>query len=276
MSNNKLKKHIITSPFVGGMGCFLLFFILSYYLHRFVSPVLSYMEGWHTFYYDWSFVRQTAAEQGWDMVVKCFLLQFYAHPWHGVAVTMVLIMVVAAMVYVVMASVLKRMRWGRAVSAVVALAVLTGITLSLPTVNNDSGRYMMLSNYARHGQWEEIIRECKSHSPVSNLLHQNLLNMALAETLQLGDQLLDEPVTDIRSIYVSDVQGAEVAALLSDIYFSMGHIAQSQRYAFEANEKMYNFSPRMLQRLVNTNRMFGQFKVAEKYSYWLQDRKSVV
>ena len=33
----------------------------------------------------------------------------------------------------------------------------------------------------------------------------------------------------------------------------MGHIAFSQRYAFEANEGMGNFSPRMLQRLVQTS-----------------------
>lgn len=282
MNNNNDKKHITPSPHVRGFGGSACFWVVvgvvaiacacfvAFYLHRYVSPVLAYLEGWHTFFWDWEFVRLTADEQGWGAVLQCFLLQFYAHPWHGVAVTTALIMAAGGIAYAVSVAVLRRMKWGRAVSSVVAMAVLAGITLSLPTVNSDSGRYMMLSNYARHGQWEDIISECKSHGPVTNLLHQNLLNMALAETLQLGNQLLDEPVQDIRSIYVDEVQGAEVAALLSDIYFSMGHIAQSQRYAFEANEKMYNFSPRLLQRLYNTNRMFRQFKVAEKYNFWLQ------
>ncbi len=125
--------------------------------------------------------------------------------------------------------------------------------------------YMRLSNFVRHQQWDEIIKLCNENSPVNNLLHQNCLNMALAEKELLAERLLDQPVENINSIYVSHIQSPEIAGLLSDIYFSFGHIAQSQRYAFETNEKMYNLSPRMLQRLVETNLIYGQKEVADKY-----------
>ena len=163
------------------------------------------------------------------------------------------------------------------VSAIICLISAVSVTswlgsinpkylLGFGNANEKSGvTYMRLSNYVRHQQWDEIINICNENSPIKNLLHQNCLNMALAEKELLGERLLDQPVKDISSIYVNDIQTAEVAGLLSDVYFSFGHIAQSQRYAFETNEKMHNLSPRMLQRLIETNLIYGQKEVADKY-----------
>ena len=74
-----------------------------------------------------------------------------------------------------------------------------------------------------------------------------------------------QPCIDIQTIYVPGNKTPYLSALLSDIYFSMGHIAFSQRYAFEANEGMGNFSPRMLQRLVQTSLIYGHYGTAKKY-----------
>ena len=94
--------------------------------------------------------------------------------------------------------------------------------------------------------------------------------MSLAEEGLLGDRLFDNPCRDIRSIYNDVLLNEDFAVLLSDIYYSMGHVAQSQRYAFELNEKKNNMSPRMLQRLVQTNIIYGHYRVAEKYLLWLK------
>lgn len=131
-------------------------------------------------------------------------------------------------------------------------------------IDRNNEIFKELNYYARDNQWERILERC-GELPMNNLLFQNYLNVALAETGALADRLFEEPCVDIRTIYVVSNKTPYISALLSDIYYSMGHIAFSQRYAFEANEAMGNFSPRMLQRLVQTNLIFGQYGTAAKY-----------
>lgn len=127
-----------------------------------------------------------------------------------------------------------------------------------------------LNYYASYYQWDNIINKCK-HLPMNNLIFQNYLNVALAEKGMLADELFKQPCIDIQTIYVVGNKTPYISALLSDIYFSMGHIAFSQRYAFEANEAMGNFSPRMLQRLVQTNLIYGHYGAAQKYLEVLEE-----
>jgi hypothetical protein len=131
-------------------------------------------------------------------------------------------------------------------------------------VSPESEFFKRLSYYSAHRNYPAILDACRQR-PMNNLLFQNYLNMALAEEGLLADSLFREPCVDIQTIYVRSDKTPYVGALLSDIYFSMGHIALAQRYAFEANEGMNNTSPRMLRRLVQTNLIFGAYAVAEKY-----------
>lgn len=246
--------------------------VIALYTHIFLQPLLSYAEGWNTFYYDKSFVSQVMDNGGVGELINRFLLQFFHHSWHGVAVLTFLTLCLLLFVQYIVKLCTKKVQKDsiRLIVLVVAhIAVLVASTLYF---NNKYGRNAMfarLSDMARSEQWDNIVETCKKQSPVGNLLYQNILNMALAEKCELGDRLFEEPVQDIRSIYVDEIQTFEVAALLSDVYYSMGHIAQSQMYAFEANEKVNNLSPRMLQRLVVTNILYGEYNVARKYLYWL-------
>lgn len=131
-------------------------------------------------------------------------------------------------------------------------------------INFDNEAFKELNFYASNCQWENIIDKCE-HLPKNNLLFQNYNNMAMAEMGTLADQLFKNPCYDIRSIYMTENRTPYISAILSDIYFSMGHMAFAQRYAFEANEQMNNFSPRMLKRLVQTNIAYGQYATAQKY-----------
>ncbi len=131
-------------------------------------------------------------------------------------------------------------------------------------VDGNSEIFKELNYYASNSQWDKIIDRC-SNIPINNLLYQNYLNIALAEKGMLADNLFKEPCYDIQTIYVVSDKTPYISALLSDIYFSMGHIALSQRTAFEANEGVGNFSPLMLKRLVQTNIIYGAYGVADKY-----------
>jgi len=121
-----------------------------------------------------------------------------------------------------------------------------------------------LSYKASENDWDGIFEKC-CFINMNNLLRQNFLNIALAEKQILADRLFTFPCYDIQSIYVQGEKNPYVYTLLSDIYWSMGHIAFSQRYAFEANESLGNYSPRLLKRLVQTNEALGYTEVAAKY-----------
>lgn len=122
-----------------------------------------------------------------------------------------------------------------------------------------------VSYWSRKGDWDRVVRCCNAADLQHNILFQNYRNLALAEQGKLADELFAAPVRDIQSIYIQGDKKPHVLSLLSDIYFSMGHIALSQRYAFEAFESSGNRSPRMLQRLVETSLVFGEYELADKY-----------
>lgn len=145
----------------------------------------------------------------------------------------------------------------------VAAAVFTQTGIK-KYVDGKSEIFKELNYYASNSQWDKIIERC-GNIPINNLLYQNYLNIALAEKGMLADNLFKEPCYDIQTIYVVSNKTPYISALLSDIYFSMGHISLSQRTAFEANEGVGNFSPRMLKRLVQTNIIYGAYGVADKY-----------
>lgn len=153
---------------------------------------------------------------------------------------------------------------GTLIAAQLACAVAFTFVGIPQYIDRNNEVFKELNHYARHCQWDKITDKCEN-MPMNNLLFQNYHNVALAEQGLLADQLFMQPCIDIQTIYVPGNKTPYLSALLSDIYFSMGHIAFSQRYAFEANEGMGNFSPRMLQRLVQTSLIYGHYGTAKKY-----------
>ena len=121
-----------------------------------------------------------------------------------------------------------------------------------------------LDYYMRTENWDKILQQCKE-TDVNNSLYQNCQNVALAETGKLAECLFDYPQQGLQSIYLPWDNTPYISVLLSDVYFSMGHIAMSQRMAFESNVGGNNYNPRMLKRLVQTNLIYGAYRVAEKY-----------
>ena len=125
--------------------------------------------------------------------------------------------------------------------------------------------FMRFTYYLRMRQWDNI-KKLSENMDMSNYLFQVCHNIALAEKGELAEHLLDYPQEGLASIYLSDnITSPDVAMLVSDEYFSMGCIAMSQHWAFEANESMGDVSPYCFQRLAQTNLIFGAYKVADKY-----------
>lgn len=137
--------------------------------------------------------------------------------------------------------------------------------LRIPGYLEPGNRMLMKLSYkVYHQDWYGVLDTC-SGTPMTNLVHQNYLNLALAETGHLGDYLFKYPSYDIQSLYLKDTKDPWLYPVLSDVYFSMGHMALSQKHAFEALQTVGNYSPRLLQRLVQTNETLGYTEVAQKY-----------
>jgi hypothetical protein len=138
--------------------------------------------------------------------------------------------------------------------------------------NRNSDFYKELDYYMRTEQWDKIIK--RSNGDIKNYLYLCCLNVALAEKGELAERMFSFSQKGVQGIYVPSSRVTHISVLLSDIYFSMGHIALAQQMAFEANESMPNaIGSRMLQRLIQTNLIYGAYPVAEKYIALLEQTK---
>jgi len=121
-----------------------------------------------------------------------------------------------------------------------------------------------LEYYISIEDWN-MVQKLSEGKGTNNYLFQNCRNLALAEKGKLAENLFDYPQAGIQNIILNWDKSVYVSALLSDVYFSMGHIALSQKMAFESSGNGNKYNPRMLKRLVQTNLIFGNYRVAEKY-----------
>jgi len=121
--------------------------------------------------------------------------------------------------------------------------------------------------------WNDIIADYQDTS--QTVVFDNLarLNLALAQTGQLAERAFTYTQAGPGGLIPEWGQKPRTGALLSDIFYSMGYVALSQRYAFETLvQDEPEYSDRMLARLVETNLIFGAYPVAEKYINRLEDR----
>ena len=123
--------------------------------------------------------------------------------------------------------------------------------------------------------WERIVSSYSDDGQTADYHKLTRLNLALAETGQLANNVFHYTQAGSDGIFPPWTQTVEDGEVLSDIYWSMGHIAYSQRMAFETNvldDREYN--PSMVRRLIETNLVFGAYDVANKYIQLLgKDRK---
>lgn len=127
-----------------------------------------------------------------------------------------------------------------------------------------------LDFYARNEEWQKII-DCFDNQKINNLLYLNYLNMALAQEEILVDSMFNYNQKGAAGLCVRWNNTQSISSILSDIYYNVGNIALARRFAFESNVcSPYNGNPRSLKRLVETNIIYGDYKIAEKYISYLE------
>lgn len=157
--------------------------------------------------------------------------------------------------------------WMRYVSWSVQIVLTVVVWCKVDGMANYQNNYVAkkLDYYVRHGQWEEILSE-KELRPTKNLLHTCCQNLALARLGKLSETAFITPQVGIKGMMVKWNRTTHTSALLSEVCYTMGHVALAQMLAFEglvASE--YSENPRLMLRLVQTNLIEGAYPVAEKY-----------
>lgn len=126
---------------------------------------------------------------------------------------------------------------------------------------------ILLKKYEYHTQkqeWERIIQSAENRQ--NNFQRAGYLNMALAEKELLGEKAFHYDQLGLEGLIVPHSRTFASYSLLSDIYFTIGNIAMAQAMAFESNIcSSHKGRPRMIQRLIETNLIYGAWPVAEKY-----------
>lgn len=148
----------------------------------------------------------------------------------------------------------------------IQLVIIIGLWWGGVSAYNDSKsiKLKQLDYYTRTRQWDKIIENCKGR--LSNYLYLCHLNIALAEKGILADKAFAFDQRGIQGLFVSWNKTVSISTLLSELHFAAGNIAVAQEKAFESYISSPGYgNPRMLQRLVETNLIYGEYPVAEKY-----------
>ena len=152
-------------------------------------------------------------------------------------------------------------------------ALLTGLALVMIPKAYDEQKYDLVEYdwLVRQQLWNDVIAKSERKQP-SLPLSVCATNLALGMTGQLGDRCFDFFQHGVEGLLPEFERDFSTTLLTGDVYFLLGLVNTSQRYAFEAMESVpnYNKSARAIKRLAETNLITGQYKVARKYLTMLQ------
>lgn len=145
------------------------------------------------------------------------------------------------------------------------IVVVVIVVLMIPNYGElDSMQYKRLSYYSRTQQWDKIIEE--SEASINNYLYNYYLNIALAERGHLADDFFKFDQKGLLGIVVQWDRSIVSSLVMSDMHFALRNPAEAQRISFEANIIIApKGSAHLYKKLIQTNLVFGNYKVAEKY-----------
>lgn len=133
-------------------------------------------------------------------------------------------------------------------------------------VRKDSNQLLFqLNHYAFTERWEEIL-ELFSRRPLTNQVYMNYVNMALAHKGVLGDYAFRFQPYGTGALLVNSNNTGAVRMVMSDVFYTVGCVAEAQQHAFEAQMTLSEgCGVQTMIRLVQTNLILGHYAVADKY-----------
>lgn len=156
----------------------------------------------------------------------------------------------------------EKLIWGAQAFLVVLL--FAGCVTIFPDYGKEE--VMSYDYLVRKQNWEAIVKQADAKAPTSPL-SVSMLNLALAKQGLLGERMFDFYQKGIDGLMPKFVRDYMVPLMIGEIYYHLGFVNTSARYAFESMEAIPNFDKnvRVVKRLCETNIINGNYEVARKY-----------
>ncbi len=130
---------------------------------------------------------------------------------------------------------------------------------------NPQKKYKLLVEYfAENKQWNEVLENAYKIQAYDYKVNFQA-NRALFHIKRLGEQLFDYPqLSGVNGLFFSDNMEGSVIMPISDLYWDLGLMSESQHWAFEAQTILPN-SPRILKRIAMIYLVNRNYRLAEKF-----------
>ena len=159
------------------------------------------------------------------------------------------------------------------VAGTLLFALVAALVAGLVRKAADPGKeeWMRYDFMVRMQMWNRIMLTADTKNP-ANPKTVSCLNLALAKTGRMADSQFEYFQNGPDGLLPPFIGDHTNPVSTGEIYWHLGMVNTAQRFAFEAQEAIPDFqkSARLYQRLVETNIVNGDWKVARKYLKTLQ------
>jgi len=165
----------------------------------------------------------------------------------------------------------KSGRPARLLVAQLVVLVPAGILFIHQSADMAKEEVMAYDFNVRMRKWDRVIAMADKKAP-SSPLSVTCLNLALAKEGLLADRMFSYYQNGVQGLLPDFTRDFTIPEIAGEVYYQLGFINTAQRYAFEAMEALpdYQKSVRSVMRLAETNLINGNYAVAGKYLYLLQ------
>ncbi len=152
--------------------------------------------------------------------------------------------------------------------AVPFLLITASVLIIFKQIDAKDRNYFRVEKLFYQGNYSGVIEYNRQH-PSANILTNFLTNVALNESNQLTEKLFQfRQSPDGKTLFLPWKMETEVLKRGGYFYYSIGMINEAQRWAYE-NMVMKGLTPEGLKMLIKTELINGNYKMAEKYIWKL-------
>lgn len=150
-------------------------------------------------------------------------------------------------------------------SIVAACLVLAGsvVFITYKAYDPKTEIFLGMDHYVQTGEWNKVLKLSQKYQGVNKLVLY-YANLALYKTGQMGDKMFDYPQRGMKGLQLEWTRDEVTPFFGGEIFYHLNYINEANRWAFESMVAK-GLNPRSLKRLVLTNLINGQYKVAVKY-----------
>ena len=229
----------------------------------------THMFRWNGYYFD----EQCVSMEGfWEYLVS-FVTQFFYIGWLGSIIMALIAVIIQLLTWQILK--LCRLRWMWCYPVTIIPSLLLFYYVFIPSAYKEDAQFREIITYdylVRAQKWKSILSRSYNHEP-QTMCGIWCTNYALAKRGTLLNAMFLYKQDSPDGLLMDAVRMDPLTLYsLSDISMDLGMINSAERFAFDAKQRLPhgNKSGRLYKRLVETNIINGNYKVANKYKQILQ------